>query len=130
MNSDWESDILSLEELEHILCDDEDTSTLPSMNTGSVSIGTQKRKFAPVTAQDIENNIKSRIPKNTQAKIKWIMNIFDAWFADWHMRCDGLKVWKAKEEWFKSDLDYCLQYFFLEVFCLLFIIYIPYLFYY
>ena len=75
----------------------------------------RKRKLVPATENDVHESILNRIPKNTRAKVKSNMSIFDSWYNEWRMRCDGLKVWKEKEEWGKSDLDFCLQYFFLEV---------------
>ena len=73
-------------------------------------------RFASTTDSEIESNIQEVIPKTTIQKAKWAMNLFKSWFDEWKVRLNGpLKVLKDIDEFTKSDLDYCLKYFYSDV---------------
>ena len=73
-------------------------------------------RFAFVSKEDIENNLKVAVPISTVRKNKWAFNLFKDWLSEWRVRLDGeCKVLKEIEEFNFNDLDYCLQYFFCGV---------------
>ena len=73
-------------------------------------------RFHQTTEEQIEDDIKAGIPKTTRKKMQWAMNLFKEWLYYWRVRLDDIpKVLKDIEEFTKSDLDYCLRYFFSEV---------------
>ena len=73
-------------------------------------------RFAKFTENEINQQIKERIPKSTRRKIDWTMKLFRTWFGEWKTRLDGgMKVYKNIEEFLESDLNFCLKYFFAEV---------------
>ena len=72
-------------------------------------------RFHVATEDEISENIKNRIPTNTQSKIRWAMKLFKSWHQEWKVRLDeSLKVYKDIDEFNKSDLNHCLIYFFAE----------------
>lgn len=73
-------------------------------------------RFYVVTSEEIENDMKARMPVNTRNKMKWAMRIFESWLCEWKARLDDtLKVLKPIEEFSRGDLNHCLVYFFAEV---------------
>ena len=74
-------------------------------------------RFVSTTDAKIEINIQNAISKNTIQKAKWAMNLFKHWFNEWEIRLAGplLKVFMDVQEFTKSDLDYCLKYFYADV---------------
>jgi hypothetical protein len=46
-------------------------------------------RFVPVTEADIQEDLRNRIPTNTQKKAKWAISILSKWHNEWKMRLDG-----------------------------------------
>ena len=73
-------------------------------------------RFEAVTDQEITLDVQNATPIATMRKRKWAMKIFESWLSEWRVRIDGpLKVLKEVCDFDKSDLNYCLKYFFCEV---------------
>ena len=65
---------------------------------------------------DIELFKKERIPLTTQKKVKWVITTFQMWLSDWSGRKDGMeKISKPLQEMSLIQMDYCFQFFFVEV---------------
>jgi hypothetical protein len=75
-----------------------------------------EKRFIPATHENLDELLASRIPAKTRSKQAWVMKIFRSWFQDWKVRLDDtLKVLKDLEDFDKSDLNYCLKYFVVEI---------------
>lgn len=74
-------------------------------------------RFASTSKAEIQDDLKSATPKATIMKRNWAIKLFTNWHANWKVRLndDHLKVYKDVNEFDKSDLDYCLKYFFADV---------------
>lgn len=73
-------------------------------------------RFVPVREEDIQNDLRNRIPVGTQKKAKWAITILRNWHKEWKERLDGVnKVFKDIEEWTDNELNYCLRVFICEV---------------
>lgn len=71
-------------------------------------------RFQPVG--DMNAFIDSRVPDNTKMKVKWVMRIFHEWLEEWRIRLDGgNKVFKEFDVMSNEEMDFCFQYFFVEV---------------
>ena len=72
-------------------------------------------RFHVATTEEVENDIRERMPVNTRNKMKWAMRIFQSWLCEWRVRLDDTsKVLKPIEEFCRGDLNHCFMYFFAE----------------
>ncbi len=102
-----------MDELPSALISDEEYKMV--MNELKEGVSSSSR-FVEVSAEDIENCVKSRVPKNTVKKVEWVVRLFRKWKDEWCGRLGNQrKVYKSMEEFDKSDLDLCLQFFLCEV---------------
>ena len=61
------------------------------------------RRFKQLTSEQVRMETQQRIPKNTDNKMKWAMNIFRQWLSEWRTRLDNdLKVLKDIDEFQKT----------------------------
>jgi hypothetical protein len=72
-------------------------------------------RFSIVTEENIQKDLESCIPVNTQRKAKWAISLLRKWHDEWKARLDGgLKVLKDLEEWTDEELNICLRFFLCE----------------
>lgn len=77
---------------------------------------TNSSRFKCVTSTDIDRTVQEAIPQNTLNKSNWAYKIFSDWLIVWRERLDDvLKILKPIEEFSTGDLDYALQYFYMEM---------------
>ena len=78
-----------------------------------------KRFATPINEAEIKTMIEEKIPRDTKRKEKWAVKMFEDWMTSRNSKGllpdEQLHVFKPIKELTKSETDYLLQFFFLEI---------------